>query len=347
MAPLRVHVLHGTYGDGFPYGCTYVRLLLPLAHPSVADRVALTHGSDARIPPCDVLVVERHVLWPESEQRERLAAVFDACRGRGTKVVYTLDDNLLDLNRERPWRFPTETMRGVIRFLARTADAVVVSTPALAERFAHLNSRVHVIPNALDERLFGAPPEPAPARRPLTVGFMGTLTHEADLMMVLRPLRGLLKRAHGGIRLEVVGGVDGGRFKEALGGLPVKMIETGDTHEYPKFVGWMREHVRWDFAIAPLEDDPFTRCKSDLKYLDYGALAIPAVFSDVRPYRETVRNRETGLVVPNDPDAWAAALEEMARDEALRSRLARAARDEVHATRMLATNAVRWLEALS
>ncbi|MEO8055551.1 MAG: glycosyltransferase [Acidobacteriota bacterium] len=347
MAPLRVHVLHGTYGDGFPYGCTYVRLLLPLAHPSVADRVALTHGSDARIPPCDVLVVERHVLWPESEQRERLAAVFDACRGRGTRIVYTLDDNLLDLNRERPWGFPTETMRGVIRFLARTADAVVVSTPALAERFAHLNSRVHVIPNALDERLFGAPPEPAPARGRLTVGFMGTLTHEADLMMVLRPLLGLLRRAHGGIRLEVVGGVDGGRFKEALGGMPVKMIETGDTHEYPKFVAWMREHVRWDFAIAPLEDDAFTRCKSDLKYLDYGALAIPAVFSDVRPYRDTVRHRETGLVVPNDPDAWAAVLEEMAGDEALRARLARAARDEVHATRTLATNAVRWLEALS
>jgi glycosyltransferase involved in cell wall biosynthesis len=108
----------------------------------------------------------------------------------------------------------------------------------------------------------------------------------------------------------------------------------------------MREHVRWDFAIAPLEDDPFTLCKSDLKYLDYGALAIPAVFSDVRPYRETVRNRETGLLVPNEPDAWAAALAEMAGDAALRSRLATAARDEVYATRMLATNARRWPEAL-
>lgn len=347
MAPLKVHVLHGTYGDGFPYGCTYVRLLLPLAHPSVADRLALTHGSDARIPRCDVLIVERHVLWPENEQLGRLATVIDACRSRGTRVVYTLDDNLLDLNRERPWLFPTETMRGVIRFLAREADAVVVSTPALGERFARLNPRVHVVPNALDERLFGGPPEPEPARRPLVMGFMGTLTHEADLMMILRPLRGLLRRAHGGIRFEIVGGVEGGRFAKALDGLPVRMIETGDTHEYPKFVTWMRRSVRWDFAIAPLEDNPFTRCKSDLKYLDYAALGIPAIFSGVRPYRETVRHRETGLVVPNEPDAWASALEEMIGDEALRARLARAARDEVYATRMLATNAVRWLDVLS
>jgi glycosyltransferase involved in cell wall biosynthesis len=323
-----------------------VRLLLPLSHPSLAGRLVLTHGSDARIPPCDVLVVERHVLWPETEQSARLAAIFETCRGRGTRIVYTLDDNLLDLNRERPWLFPTETLRGVVRFLARAADAVVVSTPALAERFAHLSERVIAIPNSLDERLFGAPPEPGSHGRPLTVGFMGTLTHEADLMMVLRPLRGLLRRAHGAIRLEVVGGVDSGRLAAALHGLPVRMVETGEMHEYPKFVAWMRQHVRWDFAIAPLEDDAFTRCKSDLKYLDYGALGIPGVFSDVRPYRETVRHRETGLVVPNEPDAWAAALEEMAGDEALRMRLALAARDEVHGTRMLATNAVRWLDVL-
>jgi len=340
-------VLHGLYGDGLPYSSTYVRHLLPLAHPSVADRVALTQGSDARIPPCDVLVIERHVLWPEREQRERLTAVFEACRARGARIVYTLDDNLLDLNRERPWLFPSEMLRGVIRFLAREADTVVVSTPALAERLAHLNARLRVVPNALDERLFGGPPEPSRSRRPLTMGFMGTLTHEADLMMVLRPLRGLLRRAKGEIRLEIVGGVEGSRFAAALDGLPVRMIETGDTHEYPRFVAWMRRSIRWDFAIAPLEDDPFTRCKSDLKYLDYGALGIPGVFSDVRPYRETVRHRETGLLVPNDPDAWAAALEELAGDDVLRSRLALAARDEVHSTRMLATNAVRWLEALA
>jgi glycosyltransferase involved in cell wall biosynthesis len=335
------------YGDGLPYGSTYVRHLLPLTHPTVADRVTLTHGSDARIPPCDVLVIERHVLWPEREQRERLASVLEAFRARGVRIVYALDDNLLDLNRERPWRYPSETLRGVIRFLAREADAVVVSTPALAERLAHLNANLRVVHNALDERLFGGPTEPSSPRRPLTMGFMGTLTHETDLMMVLRPLRGLLRRAKGGIRLEIVGGVEGSRFAAALDGLPVRMIETGDMHEYPKFVAWMRRSIRWDFAIAPLEDDPFTRCKSDLKYLDYGALGIPAIFSDVRPYRETVRHRETGLLVPNDPDAWATALGELAGDDVQRSRLSLAARDEVHSTRMLTTNAVGWLEALA
>jgi hypothetical protein len=37
----------------------------------------------------------------------------------------------------------------------------------------------------------------------------------------------------------------------------------------------------------------------------------------------------------------------MAGDPALRARLGLAARDEVYATRMLATNAARWLDVLT
>jgi glycosyltransferase involved in cell wall biosynthesis len=108
----------------------------------------------------------------------------------------------------------------------------------------------------------------------------------------------------------------------------------------------MRRQLRWDVAIAPLEDNAFTRCKSDLKYLDYAALGIPGVFSDVRPYRKTVRHRETGLLAANESNAWADALEEVVSDAALRARLAEAAKAEVRGSRMLRTNAVRWREAI-
>jgi processive 1,2-diacylglycerol beta-glucosyltransferase len=98
--------------------------------------------------------------------------------------------------------------------------------------------------------------------------------------------------------------------------------------------------------MAPLEDDTFTRCKSDLKYLDYAALGIPGVFSDVRPYRDTVRHRETGLLAANDEKAWSDALEEIVSDDALRAQLAEAAKGEVHGSRMLKTNATLWSDAI-
>jgi glycosyltransferase involved in cell wall biosynthesis len=341
-------VLHGFYGAEIPYSCTYIRLLCPLSHPVLAEKIELTHGTAEAVPDCDLLVIERHVLWPYERQLDGFVRVLSRCRQRGVPVVYELDDNLLDLHRDEPWEtYPGDSLRGVVAFLARQADGMIVSTPAVAERVARLRSGVLVVPNALDERLFGPAPEPyAPRSSAVTIGYMGTLTHEADVRMVLAPLRALLARYAGRVRLELVGGATGRRMASLFEGLPFRMRDPGNEDPYPKFVPWMRQHLRWDVAIAPLVDDAFTRGKSDLKYLDYGALGIPGVFSDVGAYRGTVRHRETGLLAANEPRAWAEALEEIVSDGALRARLAAAATAEVHGSRMLRTNAALWRDAI-
>jgi glycosyltransferase involved in cell wall biosynthesis len=343
-----VFVLHGAYAAERPFGCTYIRLLRPLTHPSVSEALRLTHGT--RLPEDhdpSVVVVERLANWPPERSLAEAEHVVHELERRRIPFVYTTDDNLLDLHRDRPWalRSPGE-IRAAVRLLARRAAGVVVATEALRERMRALNPRTVTVPNALDERLFGPPGEPNGGEKPLVVGYMGTRTHEADFRMVLRPLQEFLTERRGEVRLEVIGIGEAGHLEMYLEGPDVSRLEPWADETYPRFPGWMRRTLRWDFAIAPLADDPFTRCKSDLKYLDYGALAIPGIFSDVRPYRETVRHRETGLLVANEPDAWSAALQEMASDAALRSRLACAARDEVHATRMLATNATRWIAVL-
>ena len=348
MRKRRVHVLHGFYGAEIPYSCTYIRLLCPLSHPALAERIELTHGTTEAMPDCDLLVVERHVLWPYERQLDGFVRVLSRCRQRGVPVVYELDDNLLDLHRDEPWEtHPGDSLRAVVAFLARQADGMIVSTPALAERVVRLRSGALVVPNALDERLFGSAPDPFVSRSPtVTIGYMGTLTHEADLCMVLAPLRALLRRHAGRVRLELVGGAAERRVASLFEGLPFRRRDPGSEDVYPRFVPWMRQQLRWDVAIAPLGDDTFTRGKSDLKYLDYAALGIPGVFSDVRPYRETVRHRETGLLAANEPEAWAEALEEIVSDGALRARLAEVARAEVHGNRMLKTNATRWSDAI-
>jgi glycosyltransferase involved in cell wall biosynthesis len=344
----RVHVLHGFYGAEIPYSCTYIRLLCPLSHPALAEKIELTHGTAEAVPDCDLLIVERHTLWPYERQLDGFVRVLSKCRKKGVPVVYELDDNLLDLHREEPWEtYPGDSLRGVVSYLARQSDGMIVSTPALTERVRRLRGNAVVVPNALDERIFGPAPEPStPRSSALTIGYMGTLTHEADLRMVLAPLRALLRRHAGRARFELVGGAAENRVASLFEGLPFRQLHPRHEDAYPRFVPWMRRHLKWDVAIAPLVDDAFTQCKSDLKYLDYGALGIPGVFSDVRPYRETVRHRETGLLAANEPKAWAEALDEIASDGELRARLAAAATAEVHGTRMLRTSASRWSDAI-
>lgn len=342
-----VHVVHHEYRPGRPYGCTQIRWLRPLTHPRLAGIVRLTHGIGDPPATADLVIVERLPTGGDDTLLASAERLLRVSSSQGTPLLYTTDDNLLDLHRDEPWEtFPSEEARAAVRLLVRNADGVLVSTDVLRERFATLNSRIAVLPNAIDERLFGPPQPLLPRGQPFTLGYMGTFTHMQDLRLVLRPLRAFLKQNEKAVRLEIVGVGAHAEIRDLFGELPVRWRNPGPSGDYETFPGWMRRSLHWDAAIAPLEDNAFTRCKSDVKYLDYGAFGIPGVFSDVLPYRGTIRHRETGLLVRNDPDAWALAIEEIFADEPLRIRVAEAARDDVHARRTLDTKSMLWLEAI-
>ena len=203
---------------------------------------------------------------------------------------------------------------------------MIVSTPALAERLAQLEAGVLVVPNALDERLFGSPPEP---RRPAFVHgddrLHGNAHARGGPAHGPRAAPALLRRHGGRVRLELVGGAEGQRLGVALRGPAVPRSAPAARGHVPEVRAVDAPAPELGRRIAPLEDDAFTRCKSDLKYLDYAALGIPGVFSDVRPYRDTVRHRETGLP-RRTPGGVGGRLEEIVADAALRARLAAARR---------------------
>ena len=71
-----------------------------------------------------------------------------------------------------------------------------------------------------------------------------------------------------------------------------------------------------DLALAPLEDNLFNRCKTNLRQLEYGACGYPVVCSDIDPFRDSglpvtlVRNRTDDWLQAirmhlADPDATA------------------------------------------
>jgi glycosyltransferase involved in cell wall biosynthesis len=98
---------------------------------------------------------------------------------------------------------------------------------------------------------------------------------------------------------------------------------------YAAFVEWLVEQSGFDIGIAPLLDTNFNSSKSGIKFMDYAALGLAVVCSDVGPYREVVRNGETGLLVRNDEIAWYDALNRLVVDHQYRTQLAGNAREEL------------------
>lgn len=350
--PLRLHVLYEFGADFRPHGSAFLRLIRPLGHPRLAGLVDARFDSHYDGRPVDAVVVDR--LWRPDVSLSLAKELCERTREAGARLLYALDDNLLDLRDERgDW--PSEEQERVVELLLRRADGVLVTTDALARRFAALNPNIEVLPNALDERLLVRRPPPLGDRaaepfgpRPVVIGYMGTYTHDADLAMVLPALRAVCERAPRSVRFELVGVAGRASTLDGLAGLPHRIVRSkAPEHEYGLFMVWFTANVRWDVAISPLRDTPFTQGKSDVKFLDYAAAGAAPVASRHPAYEGTIAHGKTGWLVENSEAAWTDALARLVDDPALRAHLAAGARAYLYGQRTLAHRALDWPAAIA
>jgi len=344
----HIHIIYEHGDDLKPFGVSYIRDILPLTHPNNTNAFQVTQGRD--FSPADIIIVER--AWKPGltlQQAEELVQQIRYSSSEKNKptprLIYTIDDNLLDLD-----AVPLPT-RHAVRYFCRYADGILVSTEFLRQRLQRLNPHIFVLPNTLDERLFAGDGRQLPVERQsaeqLTIGFMGTFTHDADLMLVLQALRTVLRRHLDAVRLQLVGGISNPGLLRLFQGLSVQVLNPSPADApYPNFIPWMKQNLCWDIGIAPLEDTAFNRSKSDIKFLDYSALGIPGIYSNVPSYSSTVRHLETGWLAENTPAAWVEALETLLSNSIRRADLARNAQDYVFSQRTLQYRAHVWREAI-
>lgn len=345
---MRVHILFEHGPDFRPFGSASIRLLRPLKHPSLLQSLDVTYGANPSRQPVDIVILDR--LW-RSDISLKLAQEFvREVHQSGAKLVYALDDDFFKVPAEHNVSFSMEQLE-VVDFFLRQATCVFVTTEGLKENFRDYNENILVLPHALDESLIVS--RSAVGFRPpwrdkhLEIGYMGTFTHDDDLLMILPALQAVHKNHLGEIEFQIIGGVGRKSTPDALADLPVRYIQTEPGgEEYPLFMTWFTSQTDWDIAIAPLRDTPFNQAKSDIKLLDYSAIGTAGIFSNVPAYQKSVVHLENGWLVDNQIDAWISALEALINDEALRMQIACKANSQLFTQRTLAQCSWRWQEAL-
>ncbi|RYU82835.1 glycosyltransferase [Hymenobacter persicinus] len=108
------------------------------------------------------------------------------------------------------------------------------------------------------------------------------------------------------------------------------------------FQPWRKDTEIADLAgfhigLMPLEDDPWAKGKCAFKALQYMALGIPALVSPVGMNTEVVTDDVNGYVCTTPAD-WEASLRRLLDDNALRTRLGRAARQTVEGRYSVVSN---------
>lgn len=332
---LSVHILPETPPKPPFWACAELRLINPLIHPSVTDRLNVSYSLDGILPAgrLDAVLVQRRG-WPDltlaGTQR-----LIRTVRARGAKLIYDIDDDLLCTHPIPTIDAELEPGRPIIQLLALEADLIICSTDPLAARMAAWPAPKLVWRNAIDERMFN---KPAFAKvrhgRGQTVGYAGTPSHLRDLLSVTEALRGTLTERADLVSLDFIGTADVAHLKKLFG--PLLTNPPRSATDYRSYLQAMQTKVRWDVAIAPLLECKFNTSKSDIKFLEYAAFGMPGVYSASHAY-ETVIDNELGILAGH-VDFGQAVLDLLESPERRRL-IAQNAYDYVMQERTLATRA--------
>lgn len=210
---------------------------------------------------------------------------------------------------------------------------VLCLSRAMVEQYPRLLPARAVAPNAV--RAFPPWPRPASAvHRPPVAGLVGSMVPEKGVSLALEVARRLRERGME-FRLRLVGRWNGTDFRREA----ETFVATRGLAGCVEFAGELRSpdeiYGEMDVLFLPTRRDSFPRVI--MEAMSWG---IPTVATRVDGIPEMVEDGETGLLAaPGDTDGFAAALERLLGDAALRAEMGRKARER--AERLFSPEAYR------
>lgn len=175
--------------------------------------------------------------------------------------------------------------------MTKQGVGIIVSTPALAREMFAYSNLVYVVPNYLNKDKWDIPA----VRRTdgkIRIGWCGGNAHADDLFMISKVLDKIVKEYKGKVIFETMGMTR----QELAGVFPLEIHNEvcpscgfeGELHHYPgeslEDYPIVLASKGWDIAVAPVIDNSFGNCKSDIKIKEYSAIGLPIVASPVKPY---------------------------------------------------------------
>ncbi|WP_068825958.1 glycosyltransferase [Pseudomonas sp. BMS12] len=256
-----------------PWGCGNYRVMRPFRALRDSGQIdgMLSHGLlqvvDLQRYDPDVIILQRQIGDDRLEAMRRIKAFSRAFK------VYELDDYLPNLPMKSVHRenMPKDILRSLRRGLGYV-DRFVVSTDALAEAFGGLHDDIVVAKNCLPKEWWDNLSSQRRRGQKPRIGWAGGSSHTGDLGLIVDVVKELA---------DEVEWVFFGMCPAEI--LPyVKEIHAGvDIDLYPQALA----RLDLDLALAPVEQNLFNECKSNLRLLEYGACGFPVVCSDIRCYQ--------------------------------------------------------------
>lgn len=250
----------------------------------------------------------------------------------GKTTVFEIDDDYWNMTPDNPvyeeWRSGPGLR--LLRECMQEAQVVTTTTPYLARILGQHHRNVKVLPNMLPEEHWHVT-RPDHGEK-VVVGWAGGVSHYRDVQILSGTMEQLLDEFPD-VELWLAGMLD-----YPFSAHPrIRMAESVRIEELGGLL------CNFDIGLAPLVDTHFTRCKSDLKYLEYSKAGAAVIASAVEAYEHTVINGKNGLLATSPKD-WMRQIRRLIEDPQLRGRLAGEG-GRLADSRMIEKNVRLWEEA--
>ena len=286
----------------------------------------------------DVIIIQRDVL-----NLDLAKLIIEKCHELGIFIIYEIDDDLMNIDSSHPEFDYYKTVKTTVEYIIKNSNVCTVSTEKLKEKLHDLNKNIYVIPNRLIQQ-WDAPSNLSKQPNVIKIGYMGTTSHSNDLNLIKKAIinvKNHFKNKNINVVFELIGGTE-----DKLDFADKIEIPRGKTR-YPLFVEWLKSIVNWDIAIAPLEDTFINKSKSELKYLEYSALNVPGIYSNIGPYKSKIIHEYNGLIVNNNTSDWEKNIIKLIENKELQKNIITNSKKDIQKNYLLKFSANQWKHILN
>ncbi|MEB0136051.1 glycosyltransferase family 1 protein [Actimicrobium sp. CCC2.4] len=234
----------------------------------------------------------------------------------GLTTIYDLDDWIIDLPTYSVTNLNDDLLANIIWFL-RSSKFITVSNKVLKEKLHRIRPSSIIIENGFDSNV----------AKKISIGWEESspskiLFSNTDGIKLINFRKDFFKAVidfmnrHSEVVLEFWGD----EFPEMSIIPRLKPMGFLGNVEYKLAL----RQAGYIFGIVPLggrEDNEslfFNSCKSCIKYIDYGSLGIPGIYSKSPVYENVISHLDTGFLASNNYDDWTIAMEELYSNDKLR-----------------------------
>lgn len=211
---------------------------------------------------------------------------------------------------------------------ARSGWGMQVSTPQLAREYFPYHPNIWVVPNYLDKELWMNPVTKFRDGK-IRIGWAGGNAHADDLKMISGVIDKIVHEYKGKVLFETMG-----MTKQELHAVFPFESSTNEACPSCGYEGLLHHFPGeamnlypatlasrgWDIALAPVIDNGFGNCKSDIKIKEYATIKVPVVASPVVPYREAAKDG-ANIAFAETFEDWYNAIKKLVDDQDERAKM--------------------------